>query len=109
MRLPLFIGLAALAALAGAGAAAPVAIELPSEFMPYPDLPGASAEAMNANCLACHSAEMVLTQPRLSSAEWVAEVAKMRAVYKAPIDAGDDAAIIAWLTAMSARLPKQAG
>ena len=83
--------------------AAPVAIELPDGSAPFPDLPGASADAINGNCLACHSAEMVLTQPKLTPAEWTAEIAKMRGVYKAPVDPGDDAAILAWLTAYSAR------
>jgi hypothetical protein len=39
----------------------------------FPDpgntFPGA-ADAVNNNCLACHSAGMVLTQPRLSCADW---------------------------------------
>lgn len=84
-------------------AAAPVSIELPFSAMLYPDLgAGApSADAINNNCLSCHSAEMVMTQPRLTKAEWTAEVIKMRNVFKAPIDPADDAAIIAWLTAMS--------
>jgi hypothetical protein len=92
-------------------AAGPVTIELPFDATPYPDLgKGApAADAINNNCLSCHSAEMVMTQPRLSQAEWAAEVTKMRNVFKAPIDPADDAAIVAWLTAMSARLPKQAG
>ena len=94
-----------------AGAAGPLSVELPSEFVPYPELgPGApSAEAVNGNCLACHSAELVMTQPRLTKPEWAAEVTKMRNVYKAPVDQADDAAIVAWLTAMSERLPQPAG
>lgn len=87
---------------------APVAIELPVDTSPYPDLgPGQpAADAINANCLGCHSAGMVLTQPRLTEAEWRAEIAKMRSVYKAPVPEADDAAITAWLTAWSA-LPKR--
>lgn len=79
----------------------PVSVELPIDPGLYPDLgPGApSPDPVNANCLACHSASMVMTQPRLTPAEWAAEVTKMRAVYKAPIDPADDAAIIAWLVA----------
>lgn len=94
-----------------AAAAGPVTIELPFDATPYPDLgKGApTADAINNNCLSCHSAEMVMTQPRLTEAEWAAEVTKMRNVFKAPIDPADDAAIVAWLTVMSARLPKQAG
>jgi hypothetical protein len=83
------------------GAAAPVSIELPGEFVPFVDIRGGpSAEAINANCLSCHSAEMVLHQPRLTPIEWQGEVTKMRNVYKAPVAPSDDAAIIAWLVAM---------
>jgi hypothetical protein len=85
------------------GAAAPVSIELPGEFVPFVDIKGGpSAEAINANCLSCHSAEMVLHQPRLTPIEWQGEVTKMRNVYKAPIAPADDAAIVAWMVAMQA-------
>jgi cytochrome c553 len=88
------------------GAAAPVSIELPDEFVPFADFAGGpSADAINANCLSCHSAEMVRHQPRLTAAEWQGEVTKMRQVYKAPIDPADDAAILAWLLAMEAARP----
>ncbi|KAB7644120.1 cytochrome c [Polymorphobacter fuscus] len=86
------------------GAAAPVRIDLPDAFVPFVDIPGGpAADAVNANCLGCHSAEMVLTQPRLSPIAWQGEIDKMRAAYKAPVDPGDDAAILAWLVAMQAR------
>jgi hypothetical protein len=92
---------------AGAAVAAPVSVTLPGEMGLYPDLGrGApAADAINNNCLGCHSAEMVLTQPRLTPAEWQAEVAKMRNVFKAPIDPADDAAIVAWAVEWSKRLP----
>jgi mono/diheme cytochrome c family protein len=61
----------------------------------FPDGPG--ADAINNNCLACHSAGMVLNQPALPKAEWQAEVDKMRAAYKAPIDDKDVAEIIDYL------------
>lgn len=91
--------------------AAPVSVELPFSAELYPDLgTGAPpADAINNNCLSCHSAEMVLTQPRLMAAEWTGEVAKMRNVFKAPIDPADDAAIVAWLTAFSRQLPDKPG
>lgn len=92
-------------------AAAPVSVELPFSAALYPDLgPAApSADAINNNCLSCHSSEMVMTQPRLTRAEWAGEVTKMRNVFRAPIDPADDAAIVAWLTAMSAQLPDKPG
>jgi len=50
---------------------------------------GPGSEAVNNNCLACHSAGMVLTQPALSKEQWHGEVEKMRTDYKAPIDPKD--------------------
>ena len=92
-------------------AAAPVSVELPFSAALYPDLgPGAPpADAVNNNCLSCHSAEMVMTQPRLTRQEWAGEVTKMRNVFRAMIDPSDDAAIIAWLTVMSDRRPHDPG
>lgn len=55
---------------------------------------GRGADVVNNNCLACHSAGMVLTQPRLPRAVWQGEVEKMRNAYKAPIDAADIPAIV---------------
>ena len=61
---------------------------------------GHEADAINANCLACHSAGMVLTQPHLTKAEWEATVHKMIRTYHAPVDEKDVPAIIDYLTAM---------
>jgi cytochrome c5 len=58
---------------------------------------GAGADAVNSVCLACHSAEMVLMQPKLSPAAWKAEVNKMRAVFKAPVADADVDAIVDYL------------
>ncbi|MBN8926892.1 MAG: hypothetical protein BGO51_15065 [Rhodospirillales bacterium 69-11] len=60
---------------------------------------GAGSDAINNNCLACHSAGMVLNQPPLSKAAWDAEVHKMIQVYKAPVNADDIPAIVAYLAA----------
>ncbi len=58
---------------------------------------GPGADTVNGVCLACHSAEMVLYQPKLSAAAWTAEVNKMRAVFKAPIEDADIPAIVDYL------------
>ncbi|MGA7326826.1 MAG: cytochrome c [Rhodomicrobium sp.] len=58
---------------------------------------GAEADVVNSNCLACHSAGMVLTQPTLSRDEWQGEVEKMRKTYKAPIADQDVPAIVEYL------------
>jgi hypothetical protein len=77
-----------------------VSVDLPDSGRPFPG--GDSANAINDKCLACHSAGMVLTQPKLSRADWQAEVAKMRDTYKAPIAAEDVPAIVDYLVSLSA-------
>jgi hypothetical protein len=61
---------------------------------------GPGADVVNNNCLACHSAGMVLTQPRLSRAVWQAEVEKMRKTYKAPVATEDVPAIVDYLAGL---------
>jgi hypothetical protein len=75
-----------------------VKIVLPTGGELYPD--GPDVEAIDNNCLACHSIEMVLTQPMLSKATWTAEVSKMRNVYKAPVADEDIDAIVNYLISM---------
>ena len=62
---------------------------------------GSSADAINNNCLACHSIGMVLTQPKMSRAAWQAEVNKMRTTYKAPVAEADVPAIVDYLANLS--------
>ena len=47
--------------------------------------PGAGAETAIAQCLLCHSADYVSTQPRLARTAWKAIVLKMRDKYGAPV------------------------
>jgi hypothetical protein len=61
---------------------------------------GPGSDVANNNCLACHSAGMVLFQPALSQAQWHAEVEKMRTVYNAPIDLKDVDTIVAYLVSI---------
>jgi cytochrome c5 len=104
-------GAAFFAAWLGAEAAQPAASEvsangvtLRSVSVEFPDsgrmFEGPGADAVNANCLACHSAGMILTQPRLSRAAWQAEVEKMRTTYKAPLDDKDIPAIVDYLASL---------
>jgi hypothetical protein len=73
-----------------------VSIDLPTSEIAFPG--GATAEAINANCLACHSAGMVLTQHNLSKATWAGVVDKMIHAYKAPVAEKDVPAIVDYLT-----------
>ena len=73
-------------------------VDLPTDEATYPA--GPHADLVNANCTACHSASMALTQPVLTADQWKATVTKMREVYKAPVAEQDVPAIVAYLTAM---------
>jgi len=75
-----------------------VNVNLPYGALKFPG--GHEADATNRNCLICHSAGMVLNQPVLSRPQWQAEVDKMRAAYKAPIDAKDVGAIVDYLVSI---------
>jgi hypothetical protein len=96
---PLGILLGAVPMLSAARAASPV--ELKSVKVDLPDsdrmFQGSGADAINNNCLACHSADMVLNQPELSRQAWTAEVNKMIAAYNAPVAPEDVAAIVDYL------------
>ncbi|WP_010184413.1 hypothetical protein [Sphingomonas sp. PAMC 26605] len=85
------------------GGGAPQAIALNSQSMTLPSetvvLP-ASAEIVSTNCTACHSAELILTQPRLKPEQWAAEVAKMRTAYKASFAESEDPKLVAALLAL---------
>ena len=70
-------------------------VDVPTSDAMFPDGPG--SEAINNNCLACHSADHVMNQPSLSKEGWEEVVAKMIKAYKAPIGPEDAEAIVAYL------------
>ncbi len=71
------------------------AITLPEEHAAFPA--SAAGETLTTTCTACHSAELIRTQSRLSPEAWAAEVKKMREAYHAPYPATDDPALVAAL------------
>lgn len=60
-------------------------------------LQGPGADAVNNNCLACHSADHILNQPSLTRQGWEEVVNKMIRAYKAPISSRDAVAIVDYL------------
>jgi cytochrome c5 len=70
-------------------------VDLPESDRMFPD--GQGSDAINNNCLACHSAGMVLNQPVMSKEAWTSEVKKMINNYKAPIAPEDVGTIIEYL------------
>src|SRR6266850_4493450 len=75
-----------------------VKVDLPDSDKMFPGGPG--SDAINNNCLACHSAGMVLNQPALSKQAWAAEVNKMINNYKAPVALEDVGQIVEYLTGL---------
>jgi mono/diheme cytochrome c family protein len=91
------------AASISTGAAAPlelksVKIDLPDSDRMFADGPG--SDVINNNCLACHSADMVLNQPSLPKQAWAAEVNKMIHNYGAPVAPEDVDAIVDYLATL---------
>jgi hypothetical protein len=70
-------------------------LDVPSSDAMFPAGPG--SDAINNNCLACHSADHVLNQPSLSREAWQEVVNKMIMAYKAPISPDDAKAIVDYL------------
>jgi mono/diheme cytochrome c family protein len=94
---PLWAAVAALLLDAGAARAETRVYRLPEEAADF--RPGPGVEAAQNNCLSCHSADYVNTQPpRLGATFWEAEVSKMIKAYHAPITETDAKAIIDYLS-----------
>jgi cytochrome c5 len=70
-------------------------LDVPTSDAMFP--PGPGADAMNNNCLACHSADHVMNQPSLPRAGWQEVVTKMITAYKAPVSPDDAKAIVDYL------------
>ncbi len=110
MRILIWLGLASLLSACGAPSAPKTdtlakdfalrsaAITLPVDRVSLPP----AAEIVAINCSACHSPEMILSQPVLDAATWQKEIDKMRTVYRATIDPKDDKALVTALMALQA-------
>lgn len=61
--------------------------------------PGAGREIVLGQCLACHSADYITTQPPLDRAAWLASIDKMRSKYGAPVPTNAIPALADYLTA----------
>lgn len=78
-------------------------VHLPVSTAVFPA--GQGASIANSQCLICHSAEMVLFQPRRTQAQWTESINKMRAVYGAPIPAEQVDALAVYLASVISREP----
>ena len=70
-------------------------LDVPTSDTMFPAGPG--SDAINNNCLACHSADHVMNQPSLSREGWQEVVNKMITAYKAPVSPDDAKAIVDYL------------
>ncbi len=84
-----------------------VSVKLPRSDGTFPG--GRAADAINNDCLICHSAGMVLDQAKLSRAQWQDEVNKMREFFKAPFAAEDVPAIVDYLANLKNVMSLSAG
>lgn len=75
-----------------------VSVQLPAGTGLFPA--GAGADMANAQCLMCHSADMVLYQPARTKDEWKATINKMRTAYGAPISADQIDPLAAYLAGL---------
>jgi mono/diheme cytochrome c family protein len=73
----------------------PVRITLPAETASFRLGPG--AEMAMAQCLQCHSAEYITTQPPLGREAWMASIQKMRGKYGAVISPEAESALLEYL------------
>jgi cytochrome c5 len=73
-----------------------VTIEMPSDRgMSFK--PGLGVEIAQRYCLTCHSSAYVSIQPRLTTAQWTAEVKKMKNAYGAPIPDDQVSTLVTYL------------
>lgn len=84
---------------AATGAAPAIQFKSVSVDLPFGDrsFEGPDADAINNNCLACHSVGMVANQPKLPRKAWEGIVQKMRSSYKAPVADEDVKPIVDYL------------
>ncbi|WP_121863060.1 cytochrome c [Burkholderia sp. Nafp2/4-1b] len=64
-----------------------VVVQLPDATVPFPS--GIGAALAQGQCVMCHDPAMVLDQPQLTQAEWVAVIKKMRGHFGAPVSDDD--------------------
>jgi cytochrome c5 len=75
-----------------------VSVDLPVSAALFP--PGDGAAVANSGCRICHSADMVLMQPRRTAQQWTETITKMRSVYGAPLPADEVSALALYLSRM---------
>jgi hypothetical protein len=88
------------AVLSAPGFSKPLKIELPPETAGFK--PGPGAELATGQCLACHSAEYITTQPPMPASFWKASIEKMQKKYGAQISPDQTQALVEYFAQSSA-------
>ena len=83
-------------------------IELPPDNAIAELRPGPGVEVVRANCIACHSTDYIVRQPRSDAKHWEGEVKKMISVYGVPIGEADAKVIVEYLAAVYGPAPANA-
>jgi len=86
-----------LAALVTAPLFAQIEGDIAVPYIPFQVKMGKGFNAVNANCLTCHSFGYVLNQGRQSKAFWAGKVKKMIVHFKAPITDKDAKTVTEYL------------
>jgi sulfite dehydrogenase (cytochrome) subunit B len=87
-----------IAVMMGAGADPQVrSIELPPDNAMAELKSGPGLDVVRANCMACHSLDYIVRQPRSDAKRWEGEVNKMVKTYGATISESDAKVIVAYL------------
>jgi hypothetical protein len=86
---------------ASARTAAPLSVTLPAPVEAFPG--GDEADGARRRCLACHSSDYIYMQPKLTRAQWTAEVTKMVSAYGATVPPAEVAPIVDYLLTQNGR------
>lgn len=75
----------------------PKSINLPADNAMAELKPGPNVDIVRANCVACHSTDYIVLQPRGDAKHWEGEVQKMIKVFGAPISEADAKLMVEYL------------
>ena len=84
--------------LADSALAADKTITMPSDNAYARLAPGGGVDVTQRQCIACHSTDYIVMQPRGGEKQWSAVVTKMVKVFGAPVSDEDAKTIVEYLT-----------
>ena len=97
MRHMPWLGFLLLTLATSAIAAADKMIPMPPDYTYAMLKPGAGVEVTRQQCIACHSTDYIVMQPRGNAKQWDGVVTKMIKVFGAPVNDQDAKTIVEYL------------